>query len=341
MTIYTNQCSVCGTEFTTINSKSKYCGVKCKQDTYKLSARNKKRIKNEEKYKDVHDIPICEICGWKSASLSSHITQFHKLSVQEYKDMFNLDNSSIFHSSYIQPKRDRMIGENNPGYQHGGTMSSFSKNSIKYEGLTEEEKEQKIRHQVTKSHNTQRENNNYSTTTEYYTSRGFTLEEAKDIISKRQSTFSLAICIEKYGEELGKQRWLDRQEKWLNSDGVKQMKSGVSKISQEMFASLYSKLDDDIYFFATNGELGVNNEYILVTETGIVKLDFFAPTKKRIIEFDGDYWHDDNPGKKCSVIRDAKILNTYPDYKILHIWESEYRQNKQGTIERCLQFLNN
>jgi hypothetical protein len=52
---------------------------------------------------------------------------------------------------------------------------------------------------------------------EYWTIRGFSEVEAKENISKEQTTFSLEKCIEKYGEDDGKQRWLDRQEKWHNS----------------------------------------------------------------------------------------------------------------------------
>lgn len=52
---------------------------------------------------------------------------------------------------------------------------------------------------------------------EYWMIRGFSEEDALEKVSAAQSTFSLKKCIEKYGEEIGKQKWQDRQDKWQNS----------------------------------------------------------------------------------------------------------------------------
>jgi hypothetical protein len=55
---------------------------------------------------------------------------------------------------------------------------------------------------------------------EYYLIRGFSEEEATEKISDVQTTFSLDICIEKYGLEEGTRVWQDRQDNWqatLNS----------------------------------------------------------------------------------------------------------------------------
>lgn len=49
---------------------------------------------------------------------------------------------------------------------------------------------------------------------EYYLNKGFTEEEARAAISKRQATFSLKKCIEKHGEVEGLRLWEDRQQRW-------------------------------------------------------------------------------------------------------------------------------
>jgi hypothetical protein len=49
---------------------------------------------------------------------------------------------------------------------------------------------------------------------EYWLLRGYTEEDADRKVSQSQKTFSLDVCIKKYGEEEGEKRWLDRQEKW-------------------------------------------------------------------------------------------------------------------------------
>ena len=64
-----------------------------------------------------------------------------------------------------------------------------------------------------------RETQRYSSkrSIKYWLSLGFTEEEATQEISKIQSTFSLEICIEKYGKEKGMLVWQDRQDRWQNT----------------------------------------------------------------------------------------------------------------------------
>lgn len=64
-----------------------------------------------------------------------------------------------------------------------------------------------------------------STSIEYWMNRtGGDLELSKKLRSDRQSTFSYEKCIQKYGEELGKCVWEDRQIRWQKSifDGLAQ-----------------------------------------------------------------------------------------------------------------------
>ena len=49
---------------------------------------------------------------------------------------------------------------------------------------------------------------------EYYMLRGFTEEESINMVSDAQNTFSLDICIEKYGIVTGREVWNDRQDRW-------------------------------------------------------------------------------------------------------------------------------
>lgn len=48
----------------------------------------------------------------------------------------------------------------------------------------------------------------------YWIKKGLSIEEAKIEHSKRQQTFSKEKCVEKYGEEVGIQKWQERQDKW-------------------------------------------------------------------------------------------------------------------------------
>jgi hypothetical protein len=52
---------------------------------------------------------------------------------------------------------------------------------------------------------------------EYWLRLGYDLDTAKNLLKDRQRTFSLEKCVKKYGEEKGKQIFLERQTKWINS----------------------------------------------------------------------------------------------------------------------------
>tara|TARA_B110000503_G_scaffold95189_1_gene143344 strand:+ start:548 stop:1615 length:1068 start_codon:yes stop_codon:yes gene_type:complete len=176
---------------------------------------------------------------------------------------------------------------------------------------------------------------------EYWTNKGYSEKDAIEKVSQHQTTFSLKICIEKYGEEIGRQRWLDRQNKWHKS----YKKSNFSKISQQLFWDICSKLDFlDFIYFAELGidknpdYSGINNEYRLKLNRVFLP-DFIDIENKKIIEFDGIYWH----GKvgRGNKKRDDEKIKSYimSGYSVLSICEKEYKNDKNGVIEKCLNFL--
>lgn len=182
---------------------------------------------------------------------------------------------------------------------------------------------------------------------DYWINKGFSYKEAQEKIKERQKTFSLDICIKKYGEEDGKRRWLERQDRWH----LNYKKSNFSKISQELFWEIYNKLSDEYkseneIYFATLGadklldESGSNNEYRLMLNESFILPDFFVKNKNKIIEFDGTYYHRDNvENKKREKLRDESIINS--GYEVLHIKESDYKNKKDDVINVCINFLNN
>lgn len=65
---------------------------------------------------------------------------------------------------------------------------------------------------------TKEERKKFSTTKiEYWLNKGFSEEEAKNKLSERQKTFSLDICVKKYGDVEGYLVWKRRQNKWKNT----------------------------------------------------------------------------------------------------------------------------
>lgn len=120
--------------------------------------------------------------------------------------------------AYMKRKSERVLGKNNPGFQHGGKLSPFSKKFVSYANMSEAEKETVVKKKFDDRTETMRENPHLnSTRIEYYLARGMTQDEAAVALSERQTTFSLDICKEKYGEVEGERIWLARQIKWMNT----------------------------------------------------------------------------------------------------------------------------
>jgi|694.fasta_scaffold00011_275 hypothetical protein len=177
----------------------------------------------------------------------------------------------------------------------------------------------------------------------YWVNRGFTYQQSKEKVTERQTTFSLEICLQKYGEKDGLKRFNERQNKWLTN----YKRTNFSKISQQLFWGILEtepSIKNDNIFFATfnKGDIddsGKNNEYRLSLLNGVILPDFIDLVKGKIIEFDGTYYHRSTPENSLrEEKRDKMILES--GYQVLHISEYDYKNNKQEIINKCIVFLN-
>ena len=194
----------------------------------------------------------------------------------------------------------------------------------------------------------------YSSCIEFWIKQGYSLEEAKLKRSERQTTFSLEICIEKYGDIEGPKIWQKRQEKWnksLSKGG--NLKVGYSKISQILFEEICLNLSNlDFIFYATkNKEFSITN-----SEKGFL-YDFTDLKNKKIIEFNGDKYHGnpaiyteyDKPHPFKDITAEKLWLNDkykldlaeLHGFDLLVIWETDYRKDKKIILNKCLKFLKN
>lgn len=87
---------------------------------------------------------------------------------------------------------------------------------------------------------------------EYWLDKGFSEEDAIKIVSERQSTFSLDKCVEKYGEEEGRRRWQDRQDKWQETlskrDDMNDINKRKSPLSYDKLRLRFNSNNDLIEF---------------------------------------------------------------------------------------------
>lgn len=154
-------------------------------------------------------------------------------------------------------------------------------------------------------------------------------ERAREINS--QKALTLPNFIRKYGEELGKENYL----KWLTT--AKGFEHGYSEISQSLFNKLKNILSNYDIYYATN-----NGEYKLDYEFGFYLLDFYIPSLKICLEFDGDSFHANpktfsendypHPFNKNLTAKEIwekdKIRQDFIEsqgIKVIRIWESEYK----------------
>lgn len=357
-------CEVCGNNFTPKTKKvTIYCSIKCRQ----AGSNEKIRLQNQEKFLLEHGddphLPVCKECGWKAFDLVTHITKFHKMPMKEYYSKHNCGVESVFHPEQLKNRQDRIAGEKNPGYQHGGKLSSVSKNFIHYQGLSSEETTTKINNIVVKQAESRENNNGYTTRVSYWLARGFNLDESIQKVKERQSTFSLQRCIEELGEIEGTKRWNDRQQLWmynlyskmtqaeiddLNHRKTFAIRNGWSKIA----LSLFDELTHPFAVYATHTS---PEEYMIESKDGtrVVSVDYILGN--HVIEFYGDAYHA-NPKLYNALdiptpLRNQTAQETWnkdvvkqdiikeAGYQLLIVWEHDYKWNKDETIQRCRDFL--
>ena len=298
---------------------------------------------------DCDEFITCRVCGKKSTRIYGAHLKSHNMTSEIYKktypdaplmtkgDLEIIKKNSGLHmkdEKYKKMFSEMFSGEKNPNHKNNTTeeerksRSPFSKNFIKYKD--DENMDLKIKEFTKKA----LKNRLTTTQLDYWLSKGYSKEESVRILSDRQRTFSLEKCIEKYGEDKGYKRWINRQEKWLNN----YKESNYSKISQECFISIFNKLKEygfnhDVYFASLDENKKIhdsnrNFEYRLKLNKSYILPDFFIPELKLIIEFDGTYYHRLNSeNKKREENRDKNIIES--GYNVIHIKELDYINNKE------------
>ena len=137
--------------------------------------------------------------------INSFVEQFIKLN--EYykthsKSSMTVENYKLRYGETLGAEKYNKQQSKNPFRNHNGRLSPFKKGSVNYS-------EEAIKKAD--------ENRTYNTRLDYWLGKGYSLEESKQKLKERQTTFSLEKCIKKYGEIKGKEIWKERQKKWQNT----------------------------------------------------------------------------------------------------------------------------
>jgi G:T-mismatch repair DNA endonuclease (very short patch repair protein) len=201
----------------------------------------------------------------------------------------------------------------------------------------------------------------FSTRLEYWlTKYDGDYNKALSAYKERQNTFTLEKCILKYGVEQGNNIWQERQAKWSNLIETKYRNGEFTKFCKHNSSNAELKFIEhlieqanpqDTYYCALNGNRQFFRYFSETKKT--YAYDFVIG--KKIIEFNGDYWHC-NPSKCKSTDYhtvmnmtakekwklDEIKLNLIKDagYEVLVIWESDYKNNPETIINQCIEYLN-
>jgi len=311
---------------------------------------------------------ICKVCGFKSQRIYGRHLKSHGLTSEDYKKLYpgeplytesDIKNVTINSGKHMKTEKykrmfsEKIKGEKNPNHKSKTTLEqrqSISPFSDKFKNYSSvEERDNFIKEVSGKRSN--------STKLEYWINKGFSEEDANKQLTKRQTTFTLDICIEKYGEEKGKEIYYNRQQRWqksLTENG--NLKCGFSKISQTLFYSIlqfYNFEDMKKIYFATK-----NQEYFICKGKGeFYQYDFVDLPNKKIIEYNGDEYHANpkiyeatdypHPFRKNITAQEIwdkdvrkRLAAEENGFEILTIWDSEYRRYKDEILEKCKKYLN-
>jgi len=269
----------------------------------------------------------CKVCGMRLKELGVHLINVHNINTKEYRKEGNYTKCKI--------ARERIKGEKNPGFNHNGRMSAWSKN---FKNGYDEGKHIQAKENHKKYMSENKDKSMFRIDYWIKQAEGDT-EEAQKLYKKSQ-TRSLEWFINKFGLIEGPIRHQSKTEKWMKSF----KKCNFSKISQILFDEIYNNLNDkdEIYYATLDREdmkKYFNKEYIFKTNSSYIRPDFICLSRKKIIEFDGTYWHSP---RKANILRDQfrddKILEK--GFQVLHILEYDFEKDKEGIIQKCLNFLN-
>jgi hypothetical protein len=177
--------------------------------------------------------------------------------------------------------------------------------------------------------------------------------------AERQRTFTIEKCVQKYGEEIGFDVWKERQIKWSKKVEEKYKNGEFTRFCKHSYSNKEIKFFEHLlsvyapskeYFCAVSG----SKQFFRHFKKEGITLAYDFVCGKKIIEFNGDYWHC-NPSfyqstffnkslkkfatEKWDYDRRKIELIEEAGYQTLVVWESEYDKYPEQTIKKCIEHL--
>jgi G:T-mismatch repair DNA endonuclease (very short patch repair protein) len=365
-------CKYCDLKYLTRANISHFCSKNCRID-------HDRRKKENELLKSGLiniDYVICQICGSPVGSVTGqHLKKYHPdYSTESYKSEFPgfLTMSEKLTASVTAGAKNAGARMREPEHRARLSNSYFGENNPMHRSKTTDEKRKSVspfspNFYLKKDPNisidaAKKLASKKLTDTkivswvkkEYWMNKGMSEKDAISTVSKKQKTFSLDICIEKHGEIEGKKIWLDRQSLWKSKvfNENTHIGGGRSMIADELISTLIDvakllNIDTDILH-------GKNEKFIKTNDGNAYKYDLTFNSIKKIIEFNGDYWHCNPNLYSYEYINKVKMISASDiweydrskiaaankhGYEVLTIWELDYRKDPKSQIKKCIDFI--
>lgn len=296
----------------------------------------------------------CPICGLRAGSIiTRHMPSAHGISGEEFRSMYpGLRGVS---ESWRKTHSDISKSEKNPFRNHGGKYSPNSKKFVGYENYNEDELQEALSNNRKKMSDSLLTNNNLNSRISYWTARGYSEEEAASLVSERQRTFTLDLCIERYGAPFGILVWEKRQSKWQETLNSKSPEEKIAIGKRKMKGrTTSSKIEIEIADRLEGAGYNVDRQFGIISDNGRAKL-YDIRVGDKIIEINGEYWHADpvryKRGDKVKIGKTqvpVEVIWAKDDYKrelaetsgysILTVWEWETK-DIDACLSKCIKFL--
>jgi PhoH-like ATPase len=335
-------------------------------------ANDNRTLNNDKNYTSKY----CKLSYWlgftdfdfalkKVRSIRKYSKFFEDPCIENFTDYNPINFNKVIadiQSQFIQLDKNIILLEDLYNYSNNNTLNYWF-----FRGWSEEEARDKIeniqsnnglKYGEKRKKDPEKYNDLYKNQWRYWVKKGYTKEEAKLLVKERQTTFSLDICMQKYGKE-GLIVFNERQRKWkktLNSktkeelDGINRRKmvslTKASKSSLKVFSKVIEELKLTNYFIGIEG----NREFFISDKTGKIGFyDFTLPDEKLIIEFNGCVWHPKDGQTHWKSIHSDILYEEalYNDrikiekaerhgFKVLVIWDDV---SVEENVQKCLTFL--
>ena len=294
----------------------------------------------------------CKICGFSGKSLISHITRKHNMTIDSYKETYNV--TMVHTVSNKQKQQLSSLWKTRMKDAYWKNKMNKNKKSIwtidywTSNGYSKEDAIEKIKKYQSENSKKRNYDTSPSTLTKaYWISRGYSEIDAVEKISVIQSNLS------KYSNKFSGYTHTNNSKKMISTS----MKNHIKLIGNTEWTSHFG--DSWVNINRSVGEIQIF-DYVQRVIQSVSANEFICGYNvdmvvgNKIIEYFGDFWHggetmftenDVHPVTKLPICDmreyDRTKINTLIEngYELLIIWESDYYTNKSKVFDKINKFL--